>query len=44
MNSIKYIKMSYNSINFNLDIKKINFYKGDCENLEFMTKVTNLIT
>ena len=24
----------------NLDIKKINFYKGDCENLEFMTKVT----
>ena len=24
----------------NIDIKKINFYKGNCENLEFMTKVT----
>ena len=24
----------------NLDLKKINFYKGDCENLEFMTKIT----
>ena len=24
----------------NIDNKRVNFYKGNCENLEFMTKIT----